>query len=191
MTARDRSPTVSPMRSLPSLALLAFTCLPASSAAAPLAEPVWRLDAELGYAGYAAQRRYHGMFAGAETAFAFSDFWALRAGYGFGLHRGKGDAFEVHQASLGVRYQLDVFEYVPWVDLSPGFYAFSGDGGVEHSPLFGFAAGLGFDRLLDPAWSLGFAARYHQLVGEDRFPAYLTLSIRLGRRWVFGDSFAP
>lgn len=173
------------------LALASLSSLLAPTPAAALDEPVWRLDAELGYAGYADERRYHGMFAGLETAFAFTDFWAIRGGYGYSLHRSKGDAFDVHQASLGIRYQLDVFEYVPWVDLSPGFYAFAGEGGVESSPLFGFSAGLGFDRLLDPAWSLGFAARYHQLVGEERFPAYLTLSIRLGRRWVFGDAFEP
>lgn len=179
------------MRTALALVCALVSSLLAPAPAAALDEPVWRLDAELGYAGYANERRYHGMFAGLETAWAFTDFWALRGGYGYSLHRSKGDTFDVHQASLGIRYQLDVFEYVPWVDLSPGFYAFVGDGGVEASPLFGFSAGLGFDRLLDPAWSLGFAARYHQLVGEDRFPAYLTLSIRLGRRFVFGDAFAP
>lgn len=169
--------------------LVAVVCEPASAAA--FDGPTLRADAELGYAGYAAKRRYHGMFAGAESALMFDGFWGLRAGYGYSLHRSKGDAFDVHLASLGVRYQLDVFEYVPWVDLSPSFYAFTGDGGVESSPLFGFVAGLGFDRLLDPSWSIGAAARYHQLFGEDRFPAYLTLSIRLGYRWTFGDDFAP
>lgn len=179
-------------RPLPSapLALLLLALL-APTPAEALDEPVLRADVELGYAGYADTRRYHGMFAGAEAAYAFDDFWALRGGYGFGLHRGKGDAFQTHQVSIGARYQLDVFHYVPWIDLSPTLYAASGDGGPGDGLHAGVVAGLGFDRLLDPQWSIGFAARYHQIVGRDRFPAYLTLSVRLGHRWTFGDPFSP
>lgn len=156
-----------------------------------LDEPVLRLDAEVGYAGYADERRYHGMFAAADAGFAFNDFWGLRAGYGFGLHRGKSRAFETHQLGAGLRYQFDVFHYVPWLDLSPTVYLVSGEGGPGAGTHFGVAAGLGFDRLLDPRWSIGAGARYHQLFGQERFPAYLTVVVRLGHRWTFGDPFAP
>lgn len=169
--------------------LLASLCgLPPAHA---LDEPVLRLDAEVGYAGYADERRYHGMFAGLDGAFTLDDFWGIRAGYGFGHHRGKGQAFDAHQLSAGLRYQLDVFHYVPWIDLSPALYLVPDEGGPGAGAHFGVAAGLGFDRLLDPRWSVGFSARYHQLFGQERFPAYLTLSVRLGHRWTFGDPFAP
>lgn len=181
-------------RPLPALLaplVVALVALAPTAPARALDEPVLCLDAELGYGGYADERRYHGMFAGLESAFALSDFWGLRAGYGFAVHRGKGKAFETQLIGLGVRYQLDIFHYVPWIDLSPTAYVVSGDGGPGSGGHFGIGAGLGFDRLLDPRWSLGVGARYHMLFGQSRFPAYLTVAVRLGYRWTFGDPFAP
>ncbi|MCA9537548.1 MAG: hypothetical protein KC620_01595 [Myxococcales bacterium] len=152
-------------------------------------DPVLRIDGEAGYACYGEDRRYHGMFASAEAAYAWNTLFAVRGGYGLGVHRSKGDAFEIHQVSAGLRYQLDVFTYVPWVDLSPAVYFRSGEGGPADDVTGGVAVGLGFDYLFDPAWSLGFAAHYHQMLGADRFPAYLTLGLRLGHRFVIGDPF--
>lgn len=166
------------------------SCLLASSAWA-LDEPVLRADAHLGYAGYVDDRRYHGMLVGLESAYTFDDFWGVRAGYGFGVHRGKSQAFETHQVSLGGRYQFDVFHFVPWLDLSPTVYLVTAEGGPGEGLHVGVAAGLGFDRLLDESWSVGAAFRYHQIFGQERFPAYFTACARLGYRWTFGDPFAP
>ncbi len=178
------------LRPLPHLVLL-WLAMGFHPPAAAFDEPVLRLDAEMGYAGYAEERRYHGMFAGLDAAFTFDDFWGVRAGYGLGVHRGKSRAFEVHQLAVGARYQLDVFHYVPWIDLSPALYLTSGEGGPGGDPQLGVAAGVGLDRLFDERWSLGVGARYHQLFGQERFPSYLTVMVRVGHRWTFGDPFAP
>lgn len=169
--------------------LVALATFPAAALA--LDEPEFRLDAEVGYACFAEDRRYHGGLAGLDAGYAFTDFWVLRGGYALGEHRSKGAAFRVHQASVGVRYQLDVFEYVPWLSLSPTAYYVTGDDVAPQGFSGGVQAGLGFDWLMSESWALGFAARYHRLFGNDRFPAYLTLGARLGYRWVLGDPFQP
>lgn len=160
-----------------------------ASPALALDEPKLHLALDGGYACFADTQRHHGIGGAAELGYAFDGFWVVRAGYGLGQHVSKGDAFFVHQLNLGVRYQLDVFEYVPWIELSPGVYLADGDGGPAAGG--GVRAGLGFDWLIDPSWSLGFNTHLHQLAMEGRFPAYFTAGARLGYRWSFGDPFAP
>ncbi len=155
--------------------------------AGALDDPMLQVNGELGYACYADERRLHGAYAGAEGAWLFDGFWGLRGGYAYAEHRSKGKAFSVHQASLGLRYQLDVFEYVPWLDVSGVGYSSGGTDAREISG--GLAFGLGFDWLMNPNWSLGFVGRYHQVFGNERFPAYLTAGLRLGYRWTPGDPF--
>ena len=157
-----------------------------STPAFALDEPMLHLDAELGYACYADDVRHHGLFMGAEMSYALNGFWSIRGAYGYGKHTG----FDVQQASVGLRYQLDVFAYVPWVDLAPGVYLSSGEKAPGET-WAGFGLGFGFDRLIDESWSVGVSTRYHHLFGEERFPAYFTVGVRFGYRWVFGDPFAP
>lgn len=150
-------------------------------------DPALHLEVDTGYACFADDRRFHGLYAGAEARYALDGFWALRAGAIHGEHRSKGEAFRVSQASLGLRYALDVFTWVPWLDLSGVGYGTSGTDAPELAG--GVAIGFGFDYLLDPTWSLGFGGRYHQVFGHERFPAYVTLGARLGYRWTLGDPF--
>ncbi len=152
--------------------------------------PVLHLDAELGYACYADDQRIHGGASGLDAGYAFDASWVIHAGYVWGEHRLRGQSFRAHQLLAGVRYQLDVFEYVPWIEVSPALISTSGSGGPG-GVTAGAAIGLGFDRLLTDTWSVGFGVRYYQLAGDDRFPAYLTASARLGYRWVLGDPLAP
>lgn len=154
-----------------------------------------RVDSELGYAGYAEDaegktRRVHGAGAGLDVSWGFNDFLAVRGGYRLGAHRGRG-AFDTHALSIGGRYLLDVFEYVPWIDVSYGLYFSEGDGGFALGQTTGVITGFGVDRLLDPDWSVGAVVRYHRVLNEERYPAYLSVSLRLGYRWTFGDPLAP
>lgn len=169
--------------------LLAPPCL-FGGAARAVDEPMLHVAAEGGYACFANERRYHGIFGAADVGYAFDGFWMLRGGYGLGQHVSKGESFGVHQVNLGVRYQLDVFEYVPWIELSPAVYFTSGDGGPDEVA-FGARVGFGFEWLMDPHWSLGTGVHFHQMASESRFPAYFTAGARLGYRWTFGDPFAP
>ena len=181
------SPTVTAMGRIALSWALAGLAWPGSANAVD--DPMIRADVDAGYACFGEDRRFHGVYGGVEGAFLFDGFWALRGGYAFAEHRSKGVAFRVHQASLGVRYQLDVFEYVPWLDVSG--VAFGSAGTDDPGLGAGVAFGFGFDRLLNENWSLGFAGRYHQVFGYSAFPAYLTLGARLGYRWVIGDPLAP
>ena len=90
---------------------------------------------------------------------------------------------------LGLRFQLDVFEYVPWLEATPMAYVTTGD--VPTDGALGLAIRSAFDRLLTPTWSVGVGGAYHQVAGEERVPAYLDVGLRVGYRIVLGDPFAP
>lgn len=175
---------------LASAALLAALCAPCA-ARAGFGDPELRAGFSGGYDCYSDTRRYHGIGAAARLDYAFGPTWALGARYGFGQHSLRDASFQVHQLGVGARYQLDVFEYVPWLELAPGAYVTSGEGGPHESPAGGIRAGLGFDRLLNERFSIDFGAHYHRLFGESRFPAYLELHLGLGLRWALGDPLAP
>jgi hypothetical protein len=141
---------------------------------------------EAGYAVFNEDHRHHGVFTGLDLSWAFAPFWALRGGYTFGDHGG----FRVHQISAGMRYRLDVFEYVPWIELSPAIFLSTGESAPTEFDA-GVSAGLGIDWLLSQNWSIGAAAHYVRLFDDPRFPAYITAGARLGFRWEPGNPFAP
>ena len=153
-------------------------------------DPGLRIDGELGYACFADEKRYHGMHAAVDLSLPFSAVWSVRAGYALAEHRSRGLAFTSHHLAAGVRVALDVFEYVPWADLSPTITLSNGDQGPKPFA-YGVSVGLGFDYLLTPDWSLGFASRFHQVSTSSRIPAHMSLSARMGYRWTFGDPLAP
>jgi hypothetical protein len=162
-----------------------------SAARAGFGDPEFRAGLAGGYACHADTRRYHGIGGAASASYAFGPTWAVGARYGLSAHSIRDRAFQIHQAALGGRYQLDVFEYVPWLELAPGFYIRSGDRGEAPSNDTGVRFGLGFDRLLDERVSLSVGAHYHQLFGETRYPALLEVQVGVGFRWGFGDPLAP
>ena len=174
---------------------LATVCAVVSFVAAPaLGESSERdvlgLDAFSGYACFQDEERVHGVTAGVDFGYVLSPFWVARGGYALSDHRGDERAFRVHRFGAGVRYQLDVFEYVPWLEVEPAVFLSSGDGGPDEFEVGGSIA-LGFDWLLDPVWRLGLGARMDQMFGHDVFPALMVVAVRLGRRWELGDPFAP
>jgi len=145
---------------------------------------------DLGYACFAQSQRHHGAFGGMSAKVLFSDLFGVDARYNLSEHRSKGDSQSVHRMSLGAVANLDVFEYIPWASLSATVLAAHGDHLVD--PLnYGIGFGLGFDRLIDPSWSVGFAAQFDQIFGQERFPAYMLMGIRVGYRWRLGAEFAP
>jgi hypothetical protein len=150
------------------------------------------LDLETGWARFLddEDRVHHGIFGGLDAAYVFAPFWAVRGGYTYADHHAKGENFQVHQISAGARYRLDVFEYVPWIEISPAVFFSSGGSGPSAFDA-GVEAGLGIDWLLGETWSVGMAARYFRLFGEEQFPAYLLAGLRIGYRWTIGDPFAP
>lgn len=177
------------MRASPApLLILMLACMPGGAVA--LEDDQLRLDGGLGWSCWSDGDRSHGVYMNADGAWIFDPFWALRVGVDVAEHRST-DSIRLYDLAVGVRYQLDVFEYVPWVDVSPGAYFASG----EDAPA-AFAAGMGaafgIDRLIDRDWLVGAQVRFHQLFGvNDRFPAWMNVGLRVGYRWTLGDPFAP
>ena len=164
---------------------------PCAEARAAFGDPEVRAGFSGGYTCYADSRRYHGLGGALRADYAFGPTWALGVRYGLGAHDIRGADFMVHQVGLGTRFQLDVFEYVPWLELAPGVYVATGEGGPREDTSGGVRAGLGFDRLLDERVDLNFGVHYHRLFGESRFPAYLEIHLGVGFRCGLGDPLAP
>ena len=150
--------------------------------------PSGAVDASLGYACAADARRFHGGHFGVAGTLSVLEPFHIRTRYGLSEHRSKGDAFTVHQVAVGGVFDLDVFHYVPWAGLSAVAYMGSG-GPASESPAYGMSFDVGFDRLLDPHWAIGFAGEFHQVFGEERFPAYMLLGVRISYRFTWGDAF--
>lgn len=142
-----------------------------------------------GYVCAADTVRYHGAGLTLDAVYQLSDLFAVRALGAHAEHRAKGEAFRVERLGVGVRFNLDVFEYVPWLEATPTWYLTTGE--VPTDGAFGVAFAFGFDRLLTPHWSLGISGAYHQIIGESRYPAYLDVGVRVGYRFLLGDPFAP
>ncbi len=149
-----------------------------------------QVSTDLGYACFAEAQRHHGAFGGASVNWTFSDVFGILGHYNLSEHRSKGDSQGVHRVAFGAIANLDVFEYIPWASLSAATLFARGDH-FESATNLGFGFGLGVDRLLDPNWSVGFTSQFDQLFGQERFPAYMLLGLRVGYRWRLGDPFAP
>lgn len=149
-----------------------------------------RWDGEAGYACLSEEdgARIHGGYLGTEISYVPGPFIELRGGYALARHDSKGRAFTTHMPSVGARYLLDVFTYVPWFEVSPT-YIYSQE--VEGYTGVSIAMGVGVDWLMSPETTAGVSLKAHTLLDDGRFPGYLTIGLRLGRRWVLGDPFAP
>lgn len=154
-------------------------------------DPELRAGISGGYDCYADVRRYHGIGGALDLHYVLGPTWAVMTRYGYGIHQIRDASFHVQQLGLGARYQLDVFEYVPWLELAPGAYLSGGEGGPHADFSGGLRAGLGFDRLLDEHVGLSLGAHYHRLLGETRFPAYLEVHVGIAFRWGLGDTLGP
>lgn len=161
-------------------------CMISTGWAAPRAA----FDTAMGYSCAADQKRYHGGYFEVGSNLSLGSALQLRAKYGLAEFRSKGEAFTTHVAGLGAVFDLDVFHYVPWAGITANRYF--GDGPVSGADNnLGVSLELGFDRLLDRHWAIGFASQFHQVFSKERFPAYMLLGVRIIYRHTFGDPFAP
>ena len=179
--------------SLAALAVVHLSCPPAGRAFED--ETRFRASFGGGYACYHDARRYHGLSGSGRFDWLADPWWVLGVRAGIAQHSGKGRNFQVVPVGIAARLQLDVSEYVPYVELSPTVYFASGQGGPESSSSLGSGLGMrtgfGFDRLLDEFWSLGLAVDYHNLFPQDVYPGELELGLTLGYRFAVGDPWAP
>ena len=153
-------------------------------------EDALRLELSAGWACWGDTRRYHGIGSALHGAWQFSPFWQVGGRAAYGRHVSKGEAFSVTQLAPVVRLQLDVVEFVPWLELAPGLYLLHGEH-LESETRTGLATGFGLEMLLNPSWSLGFSAHLHQVSDENRYPAWTEVGATLGWRTVLGNPLAP
>lgn len=119
---------------------------------------------------------------------AFSDYWAavldVGASYHFASEEREIPAQLVSALGVGLRYNIDVFTYVPWVAVSAvGYY---------HAPLLedsnnqvaaGARVSFGVDYRLDRHWAVGVFADLHAPFTDlQRYPIYSNVGVTLA--WI-------
>jgi hypothetical protein len=165
---------------------LLWTPFPAEAA---FGDPEIRAGFSAGYNCFADDRRYHGLGGALGLQYAFGPTFALISRYGFGAHHIRDASFRVQQLGVGGRFQLDVFEYVPWLEatrhLVPEWRR-----SAHRWRLLVWPSGLRLRPAAHPElrpWA-SRSAHYHQIIGESRYPAYLDVGVRVGYRWSFWRS---
>ncbi len=123
-----------------------------------------------------------------------TEYWAAFADIGGSYHFEKVESEEltlpaqiVSHVSAGVRYNLDVFTYVPWASLALAGYLdtpTTSEGSTNVNA--GLKVGLGVDWRLDRFWSVGLYADIHALLTNlDVFPVYSQFGLNLTHHFRF------
>lgn len=116
----------------------------------------------------------------------FSDFWALTGDYTLTYHFGD-DSQEipsdlVNAVGIGLRYNLDVFTYVPYIGLSAMGYLDAPQ--VADASLEANAGGkfvVGVDYRYSRSWSIGFSGEIHALLSDlSRYPVFTLMTVHIG-----------
>jgi hypothetical protein len=90
----------------------------------------------------------------------------------------------VTTANAGVAYVLDVLQWVPWVGVLAGGYAFTG--GTIHGTtvLPGGAIALGLDYRLSRSWVVGASGRQHAFpFDSSKYPSFTQVFARVEYTW--------
>jgi hypothetical protein len=121
--------------------------------------------------------------------FGISDFWSIIGGVGGSYHLETEDApaSEVLGLFGGFRYNLDVFQYIPYVGLSVENFIFAppdepdaeGQTGETRS-MVGGKFSVGMDWRYSRNWSVGGMVELHApLVDPANFPIYSTIGLNV------------
>ncbi len=118
-----------------------------------------------------------------------SDFWGLSFGAETGFHPPASpgdddlDALAVQDIFAGFRYNLDVFVYVPYIELSAVAYPLAPKLSADkfQRANVGGKLTVGIDWRFDRSWSLGGLVEMHA-VGFDmgQFPSYSAIGFNIG-----------
>lgn len=110
--------------------------------------------------------------------YQFDDFWSVALDAGSSYHFENVDeelpAEWVNAFGLSLRYNLDVFTYIPWLGLGATFYLDEPQvSDAEMQANFGAKLALGIDWRYSRENSLGFYAEIHALGSDlNRYPIY-------------------
>ncbi|MBX3228593.1 MAG: hypothetical protein KIT84_08065 [Labilithrix sp.] len=90
----------------------------------------------------------------------------------------------VHQAAAGVSYVIDIFRWVPYLQLQGGAAMLTGGTLDRALVLPTVSAGLGVDYQISRSMAVGVAGREHLFVSKlDTYPSYTTVLLRFELMW--------
>lgn len=139
----------------------------------------------------------HQLGPGAQLGFSLSlsDFWSLQLGVDGAYHladaREEEDAADdlpdlyVADAFVGVQYNLDVIQYIPYVSAGVvGYLQAPPYGGQAPGPDLGARLSLGMYWRASRDWSLGGAIDLHSsLTNFSQFNLYTLINLNVGYHW--------
>jgi hypothetical protein len=89
----------------------------------------------------------------------------------------------ITSAEVGVAYVFDVLQWVPWIGLLAGGYAFTG-GTINGARILpGAAVGLGLDYRLSRSWAVGVSAHQHAFTDASTYPSFTQFFARFEYTW--------
>jgi hypothetical protein len=89
----------------------------------------------------------------------------------------------ITNADVGIAYVFDVLQWVPWVAVLGGGYAFTG-GTIDGAKILpGAAVGLGLDYRLSRSWVVGGSARQHFFLQASRYPSFTQVFAQFEYTW--------
>jgi hypothetical protein len=117
-------------------------------------------------------------------AYGLSDLFDVNLELLGSRHRADGST-DVLSAAAGMSYKIDVFQWIPYVEVAGGLYYYGGDGGPngEKGVEPGASAALGLDYLVSRSFSLGLQVRQHASFSDGLSLPYLTSTLRAAYRW--------
>ncbi|MBK7585670.1 MAG: outer membrane beta-barrel protein [Myxococcales bacterium] len=172
-------------------ALLWVTLLTLCPGVARAYEEQWHVGAGLGAAEFVGSESGLAPMLGVHAAYDVSDMFDFRIELGAARHEFvDGEVTTLYSAGAGVVYKLDVLEWVPYVGILGGYYAFSGGRWPSHLKQreLGVSIPLGLDYTFSRTFGVGAQIRYHGFqsdplsgVGDaPYFSALLRAEYRIG-----------
>jgi hypothetical protein len=170
-----------------SLAAIALT-----PARADAAEGLKSVGVQAGFSGVTGSEGQFGGYGGAVAGtFGLGDTFALIGNASFTSNQvtATGGRSLVASQAIGLRYALDVIQFVPYVGVLAASYELTGGGLATPQYKFGAQIALGVDYLVSRKWLVGLELRTHALPNDilsspsNPTPFYMTSFVKLEYVW--------
>ena len=151
--------------------------------AAIAAEQEWHLGGRAG-AGFLSGVGAGPAF-GVHGAYGLNDMFDVALELNESHHFGGQNGSDVLSASGGLSYKIDVFEWIPYVTVLGGYYAYLGQPGShgEHGSEFGGSIQIGLDYLVTRELALGADVRFHASFVDGLNWPLITTTLGAEYRW--------
>jgi hypothetical protein len=149
--------------------LLSGLALLSATGPARAIEGQWHVGGGIGAATFARTDTGFGPLLGIHAAYELDDMFDARLELSASRHQFADDlSTDFYGAALGFTYKVDVIEWVPYVGLLVGYYAFSSE--LRPAPLaqreLGIMVPLGLEYVPSSSWALGLQIAYHGFLSD-------------------------